>query len=442
MTKSIPKKDSSGTQETNIFANALKRLDEAAQFADIPPEALERLKHPKKMIQVSIPIRMDNGGLRIFQGYRVRHDHTRGPGKGGIRFHPNVNLDEVKALALWMTCKCAVMGLPFGGAKGGITVNPKELSRMELERLSRAYIARIAEFIGPKTDIPAPDVYTNPMIMGWMMMEYSKIAQEQSPAVITGKPIPLGGSLGREDATGRGGYYCIKELEEKKRWKPSKIRVAIQGFGNVGQNIARLLHADGYKIVAVSDSQGGIYKEEGFDIPSLIQNKNATRRLKAIYCTGSVCETIQVKSLSNKDLLELDVDILIPAALENQITEKNASKIKASNILELANGPITTEADKILNKKGVLVVPDILANGGGVTVSYFEWVQNNQGYYWSEEEVHAKLHTFMIREFNNVYHLMTNRKINMRTAAYVHALNRIGEAVEARGTSKYFLGNP
>ena len=341
-----------------------------------------------------------------------------------------------------MTCKCAVMGLPFGGAKGGITVNPKELSRMELERLSRAYIARIAEFIGPKTDIPAPDVYTNPMIMGWMMMEYSKIAQEQSPAAITGKPIPLGGSLGREDATGRGGYYCIKELEEKKRWKPSKIRVAIQGFGNVGQNIARLLHADGYKIVAVSDSQGGIYKEEGFDIPSLIQNKNATRRLKAIYCTGSVCETIQVKSLSNKDLLELDVDILIPAALENQITEKNASKIKASNILELANGPITTEADKILNKKGVLVVPDILANGGGVTVSYFEWVQNNQGYYWSEEEVHAKLHTFMIREFNNVYHLMTNRKINMRTAAYVHALNRIGEAVEARGTSKYFLGNP
>ena len=440
MPKKTQKTQTGEYTDGGIYENALTRLDEAKKYAKIDPEVIERLKHPKKILQVSIPLRMDDGSLKIFQGYRVRHDHTRGPGKGGIRFHPNVSLDEIKSLAFWMTFKCAVVGIPFGGAKGGVTINPKELSKMELERLSRNFMARIAEFIGPHTDIPAPDVYTNPMIMGWMMDEYSKIAQEQCPSIVTGKPIPLGGSLGRDDATARGGYYCIKELEAKKQWNPSKIRVAIQGFGNVGQHCARLFHNDGYKIVAVSDSQGGIYSEEGFDAPSLIQQKNETRRLEAVYCSGSLCEKVDAQKITNEQLLELDVDILVPAALEDVLTVKNASKVKAKIILELANGPTTVKADKILNKKDMLIIPDILANAGGVTVSYFEWVQNNQGYYWTEEDVHQKLQAIMVREFTNVYNLMEKNKIDMRTAAYTHALNRIGEAIEAKGTRRYFAG--
>ena len=305
---------------------------------------------PKAVLQVSIPVRMDDGSLRVFKGYRVRHNNHRGPTKGGIRYHPNVSLDEVKALAFWMTCKCAVVGIPYGGAKGGIIVDPRELSHMELERLSRGFIEEAANFIGPDVDIPAPDVYTNARIMGWMMDEYSKIKRQYSPAVITGKPIPLGGSLGRDDATGRGAYYCIKELEKKKHWKPSDITVAVQGFGNAGQHVAKLLHADGYRIVAVSDSKGGIYKPEGFDVPSLIQFKNESRKLKAVYCDGSLCEAIDADTITNEELLELDVDVLIPAALENQITENNVNNIMAKTIVEVANGPTTSAADKVLAK--------------------------------------------------------------------------------------------
>ncbi|MCH7990145.1 MAG: Glu/Leu/Phe/Val dehydrogenase, partial [Planctomycetes bacterium] len=356
------------TQETNIFDDALRRLDRAFEYADIDQEAVERLKHPKQILEVSIPVRMDDGTLRIFTGYRVRHDDTRGPTKGGIRYHPDVNLAEVKALAFWMTFKCAVVGLPFGGAKGGITVNPKELSRMELERLTRGFTEQIADFIGPETDVPAPDVYTNAMIMGWIMDEYSKIHRRRTPGVVTGKPIPLGGSLGREDATGRGAYYCIKELEHKHGWNPEDMRVAVQGFGNAGQHVLRLLHADGYRVVAVSDSRGGIYNEDGFDIPSLIHVKNESRKLQAVYCDGSVCEAVKSDTITNAQLLELDVDLLIPAALENQITIKNAKRIRAPVIIEVANGPITSEADKILNDNKKLIVPDILANAGGVTV--------------------------------------------------------------------------
>ena len=424
--------------EYNIFEDAIKRLDEAFKYAEIDQEALELLKHPKMIIQVSIPVRMDDGSLRVFDGYRVRHDDTRGPGKGGIRFHHNVNLSEVKALAFWMTCKCAVVGLPFGGGKGGVIVNPKELSRMELERLSRGFIRQIADFIGPEIDVPAPDVYTNAMIMGWMMDEYSKIVRQRTPAVITGKPIPLGGSLGRDDATGRGAYYCLKELENKRGWNPAKIRVAVQGFGNAGQHISRLLHEDGYKVVAVSDSKGGIYKSEGFDIPSLIYTKNETRQLRAVYCDGSVCEAVDADSISNEELLELDVDVLIPAALENQITKDNADKIKASTIVEVANGPTTSDADEALKLKETLIIPDILANAGGVTVSYFEWVQNKAGYYWSAEEVNSKLQAIMAKEFNKVYDLMEAKRIDMRTAAYAHSLSRIGEAIESQGTKSYF----
>ena len=339
-----------------------------------------------------------------------------------------------------MTFKCAVAGLPFGGAKGGVIVNPKELSHLELERLTRGFIEQIADFIGPETDIPAPDMYTNAMIMGWMMDEYSKIHRRKTLAVITGKPIPLGGSLGRDDATGRGAYYCIKELERKRGAKPSDVRVAIQGFGNAGQHLARLLHADGYRVVAVSDSRGGIFKEDGFDIPSLIHIKNESRQLKAVYCEGSVCEAVNAENISNEALLELNVDLLIPAALENQITEANAERIRAPVIVEVANGPVTTAADRVLNQRGILVVPDILANAGGVTVSYFEWVQNRAGLSWPVEQVHRQLKEIMTREFNVVHDLMERRGIDMRTAAYAVGLSRIGEAIAAQGTARYFAG--
>ena len=429
------------SENVDLFADAVRRLDRAFEYAQIDEEALEKLKHPKAILQVSIPVRMDDGSLRIFTGYRVRYNDVRGPTKGGIRYHPDVNLSEVTALAFWMTFKCAAVGLPFGGAKGGIVVNPKELSPMELERLSRGFIQQIADFIGPETDVPAPDVYTNAMIMGWMMDEYSKITRRHTPAVITGKPIPLGGSLGRDDATGRGAYYCIKQLETKRQWKPEEIRVAVQGFGNAAQSVARLLHADGYRIVAVSDSRGAIYKETGFDVPSLIHIKNESRRLMAVYCDGSVCEAVEADTITNEQLLELDVDLLIPAAMENQITDENAARIKAPVIVEVANGPITSEADEILNKSGeTLIVPDILANAGGVTVSYFEWVQNKAGDYWPLERVQERLSEIMIREFNAIYDLMQKLETDMRTAAYAHALTRIGEAIQSQGTMSYFAG--
>jgi len=426
--------------DRDIFRDAIQRLDRAFEYADIDEEAVERLKHPKQVLEVSIPVRMDDGSLRVFTGYRVRHDDTRGPTKGGIRYHPAVDLAEVKALAFWMTFKCAVVRLPYGGGKGGVIVNPKELSRMELERLTRGFIAQIADFIGPETDVPAPDVYTNAMIMGWMMDEYSKIHRRRTPAVITGKPIPLGGSLGRVDATGRGAYYCIKELEKKRGWKPEDIRVAVQGFGNAGQHVARLLHGDGYRMVGVSDSRGGIYSPDGFDIPSLIHVKEESRRLQAIYCEESVCSTVHADSITNEELLELDVDILVPAALENQITAANADRIQARIIVEVANGPTTSDADQILNQNGKLVVPDILANAGGVTVSYFEWVQNKGGYYWTEDDVQKRLHEIMAREFDAVHDLMEQKNIDMRTAAYALALSRIGEAIASQGTATYFAG--
>ena len=429
---------SAESESRNSFERAVARLDEAARHAALHTEVIERLKFAKSILTVSVPVRMDDGSLQVFEGHRVRHNDLRGPGKGGLRYHPDVNLDEVKTLAFCMTCKCAVMDLPFGGAKGGIAVDPKSLSTRELERLSREFVGRIADFIGPETDIPAPDVYTNARIMGWMMDEYSKVVRKRTPGVITGKPLALGGSRGRDTATGFGGYVCIKELEKEEGWVPGETTVAVQGFGNAGQAIARLLYNDGYKVVAVSDSKGGIYRKEGFDIDSLIQTKNETRELKAVYCEGSVCEAVDADVLDNEEILALDVDILVPAALSGVVSENNAGDLRARTILELANGPIDDAADAILAEKGVRVIPDILANAGGVTVSYFEWVQNRSGDYWSEDEVRKRLRTRMREQFRAVRDLAEEHDVTLRTAAYILALKRIGDAVEALGTSRYF----
>ncbi len=421
-----------------LFDDAMQRLNTAMQYTDLDDEIALRVGTPKSCLEVSVPVRRDDGSLTFFRGYRVRHDDTRGPTKGGLRYHPSVSLDEVKSLAFWMTFKCAVVGVPFGGAKGGISVDAKSLSPMELERLSRGFIRLTADFIGPDVDIPAPDMYTNERIMGWMMDEYSTIRRQHVPAVITGKPVSMGGSEGRTDATGRGAYYCIRELADRHGMEPSTTTIAIQGFGNAGQHVARLLHKDGYRIVAVSDSKGAVFRPEGFDIPSLIRTKKETRLVQAVYCDGALCTTTDAQQMTNEELLELKVDILIPAALENQITAENAPRIQAKHIIEVANGPITSEADTILNAKGIEVVPDILANAGGVTVSYFEWLQNRAGSYWELQEVHQKLQAIMSREFKRIFDLHLEIKTDMRTAAYVHAIRRIGETMEAKGTCSYF----
>ena len=423
---------------SSMFSQAIEQLDQAAKFIEVEAEVIEQLKHPKSCIEVSIPVRMDDGSLQVFQGYRVRHNSSRGPTKGGIRFHPEVSLDEVKTLAFWMTIKCAVVGIPLGGGKGGVIVDPKRLSQLEVERLSRGYVQQLVDFIGPKTDVPAPDVYTNPMIMGWMMDEYSKIQRQYCPAVITGKPVAMGGSVGRDDATARGGYYCLKELEAQRGWDPSQITMAVPGFGNAGQHIARLLHADGYRVVAVSDSKGGVYRPDGLHIPSVIYTKQQSREVKAVYCEGTVCETVAAQSITNDELLALDVDVLIPAALENVITAHNAAAVRAKVILELANGPVNAAADAVLEQAGALVIPDILANAGGVTVSYFEWAQNNSGVYWDLAEVHQRLKRIMTREFGHVYRLMERYATSMRTAAYIHGVSRLKETIQAQGTQSHF----
>lgn len=423
----------------SLFTDASKRLETALKYVSISDDVIEHLKYPKASLSVSIPVRMDDGSLKIFQGYRVRYDDTRGPTKGGVRYHPNVSLDEVQSLAFWMTFKCAVLNLPYGGGKGGITLNPKTLSRMELERLSRSYIDAIADFIGPDVDILAPDVYTNAMIMGWMMDQYSIIRRQITPAVVTGKPIAMGGSAGRDGATATGAFFTMEAILPKFDRVPQETTVAIQGFGKAGAVLAELLARAGYKVVAVSDSQGGIYAKKGLDIPSIRQYKTTTQGVKAVYCQSSVCNIVEHEILTNEDLLSLDVDVLIPAALENQITEDNVDTIKAKYIFEVANGPITSAADKRLSAKGIYVFPDILVNAGGVTVSYFEWVQNRSGLYWSFEEVNQRLRQKMVEETEKIWSISQELAISMRTAAYVHALNRLGEARKAKGTRDYYV---
>ncbi len=427
------------TESLSLLSDASKRLEKAIKYVSISEDASERLKHPKTSLSVSIPVRMDNGSLRIFQGYRVRYDDTRGPGKGGVRYHPNVSMDEVQSLAFWMTFKCALLNLPFGGAKGGITLNPKELSKQELERLSRGYIEAIADFIGPDIDILAPDVYTNEMMMGWMMDQYSIIRRQISPGVVTGKPITMGGSQGRNTATGTGAFFIMQAMLHKFELKPEKTTIAVQGLGNAGMVVAELLNKAGYKIVAVSDSQGGIYNENGLDIPNIIQQKLKNRAISGMYCNDTVCNLGDNLMITNEELLTLNVDVLVPAALENQITETNAANVKAKYIFEVANGPITSAADAILESNGIYIFPDILVNAGGVTVSYFEWVQNRSGLYWNLTEVNEHLKQKMVVEAEEVWKTAHEFAIPMRTAAYVHALNRLGEALDAKGTRDYYL---
>lgn len=417
--------------ENEVFNSALKQIRKAYKYVRINEDVCKVLEHPKEILCASLVVQMDNGRLNIFPAVRVHYNDILGPTKGGIRYHPNVNEEEVKALAFRMTFKCAVTGIPFGGAKGGVAVDPKKLSIHELEHLSRAYIGAFADFIGPSKDIPAPDVYTNSTIMGWMLDEYNKITRKQNPAVITGKPINLGGSQGRDVSTGLGGYYIFKETA-KKLGLDNNIKIAIQGFGNAGMNMAKNLYEDGYKIVAVSDSRGAAYNENGLNIDEIAKAKE--KRKKGEVKSISVCESCKGnKEITNQELLELDVDVLIPAALERQITKYNADNIKAKLIIELANGPTTSGADEILNKKGVTIIPDILANSGGVIVSYFEWVQNKAGFYWTKEKVFERLREIIISSFNKVYDTAQKHNIDMRTAAYVVGLERIKDAIESKG---------
>ncbi|WP_430687412.1 Glu/Leu/Phe/Val family dehydrogenase [Leptolyngbya sp. AN02str] len=424
---------------SSLLSDANQRLEKALRYVTIDEDVATRLHYPKASLMVSIPVRMDNGSLRVFQGYRVRYDDSRGPTKGGVRFHPSVSMDEVQSLAFWMTFKCAVLNLPFGGAKGGITLNPKELSKFELERLTRGYVDAIADFIGPDIDIPAPDVYTNQMVMGWMMDQYSIIQRKITPAVVTGKPISMGGSLGRETATAMGAFFVMQRALPQLGQSPQDTTVAVQGFGNAGAIIAELLYHAGYKVVAVSDSKGGIYAPQGLDIPSVRHIKEANRQLKAVYCAASVCNDVEHDVITNEQLLELDVDVLVPAALENQITAENADRIKAKYIFEVANGPITSSADTMLEERGIEVFPDILVNAGGVTVSYFEWVQNRSGFYWPLEEVNNRLEKSMTVETENIWAIARDLKVSLRTAAYVHALNRLDAAIKAKGTRDYYM---
>ena len=408
----------------SVFANALKQLKQAQVYAKIPAAILEQLKRPERILQFSFPVAMDDGTIRVFEGYRVQYSSARGPYKGGLRYHPQTNLDEVKALAFWMAVKCAVVGIPLGGGKGGITVDPKKLSVGELERLTRAFVRRLAPFIGPEQDVPAPDVNTTPEIMAWVRDEYERVVGKKVPGVVTGKPLNFGGSAGRTPATAQGGMYVLAEVMEKLKLKPKQVTVAVQGMGNVGGIMAQLLHQAGFRVVAMSDSQSGIYNSKGLDVPIVERFKKQT---------GSLKNFPGAKLVTNAKLLELPVTILIPAALENQITEKNATRIKAKVVFELANGPTTPEADIKLARRKIIVVPDVLANAGGVTVSYFELVQNLQQYYWSEGEVMAKLKPIMVTAFKQIWQRAEQLKVTLRTAAFVIALERIGQAIEARG---------
>lgn len=406
------------------FTNAMTQLDRAASTMSLAQDLHEQLKTPKRLLTVSIPVRMDDGSTKVFIGYRSQFNDALGPFKGGIRFHPDVNEDEVKALSFWMTMKTAVVGLPLGGGKGGVIVNPKELSEGEIERLSRGYMRALYKYVGPTQDTPAPDVYTNPQIMSWMLDEYETLVGEKAPGVITGKPIALGGSQGRGFSTAQGGVYTLREAMKKLGKNPAETTVAIQGFGNAGSYMAEILAADGYKIVAVTDSRGGAMNEAGLDVAAVKQHKADTRAVEG--APGS-------QPISNEEILTMKVDVLVPAALENAITKDVAEKMQASVVVELANGPTTPEADTVLSDKGVLVIPDILANAGGVTVSYFEQVQNAMNYYWKEAEVLEKLDEIMTQSFADVWERKERYNVDMRTAAFVTALERVSEAMVLRG---------
>ena len=407
-----------------LFEDALKRVDAAADRLNLDENIYKILRKPKKQVIVSVPVEMDDGSIKVFDGYRVHYNVAMGPAKGGIRFHPNVTLDEVKTLAMWMTWKCAVANIPYGGAKGGIAVDPKKLSKKELERLTRRYIAEIIDLIGPDIDVPAPDVNTNPEIMGWIVDTYSMHMRRTVTSVVTGKPVFLGGSLGRKEATGRGVMLMVREAGKVFGLPIEKSTVAVQGFGNVGSIAASLIARQGAKVVALSDVNGGIYNKNGIDVDAA---------LKKVAETGTVTGLAGTQPITNEELLELNVDYLVPAALENQITEKNADKIQAKIIVEGANGPTTTKADKILHDRGIILIPDILSNAGGVTVSYFEWVQDREGYFWKESVVNERLEEIMVKAFKDVYGMSKKYNETMRMGAYMLAIKRVADVTKARG---------
>jgi glutamate dehydrogenase (NAD(P)+) len=411
----------------NPYENMLQVLDKAAAMLDLVENDYIALKYPERELKVAIPVEMDDGSVKVFEGYRVQHSSSRGPCKGGIRYHQDVDIDEVKALAAWMSFKCAVVNIPYGGGKGAVKVNPKELSRNELKSLTRRYTAMILPLIGPEKDIPAPDVNTNAEIMGWIMDTYSMFMGYTVPGVVTGKPLEVGGSLGRKEATGRGVLFMTQEMLHRMGLPVLGTRVAVQGAGNVGGVAAKLLQASGCKIVALSDVSGGIYRKTGLDIQEALEFINSGKRLLADY------DVQDVQHITNEELLTVDCDVLVPAALENQITEGIAKKVLAKVIVEGANGPTTVEADRVLEARGIKVVPDILANAGGVVVSYFEWVQNIQSLMWDEEEINKTLEKIMIRAFNEVWDKSREKNTSMRMGAYMVAIDRIVKAKRIRG---------
>jgi len=410
-------------KDLNPLANAERQFEEAAALLNLPPGLKEVIKRPRRATIVSLPVAMDDGSLRVFTGYRVQHSIVRGPAKGGIRYHPDVSLEEVQALAAWMTWKCAVVNIPFGGGKGGVVCDPRTMSKGELERLTRRYAADLSDLFGPESDVPAPDVNTNEQVMAWIVDTYSMHERRTEYAVVTGKPLEVGGSAGRREATGRGVLFCIREACAHLKMPIAGARVAVQGFGNVGSVSADLLARDGAKIVAVSDVTGSVHQPGGLDVPALIQWV-ADHRGVAGFPGGKPLTT---------PIVEADCDILIPAALENQITHENAARVRAKIVAEGANGPTTTDADKILEKMGVFVIPDILCNSGGVTVSYFEWVQNRMGFYWPEREVNERLEHTMVEAFRGVLVKAVEHKVNMRVAAFMVAIERVVKVIMLRG---------
>ncbi len=410
--------------ETNPFEAMMSRFDRAAQLLELDPDLYAFLRVPSRELKVYVPVRMDSGHIEVFEGYRVQHNIARGPAKGGIRYSPDVTLEEVKALAAWMTWKCAVVNVPFGGGKGGVICDPSQMSLGELERMTRRYAAELIDFIGPEKDVPAPDMNTNEQTMAWIMDTYSMHARHTVTAVVTGKPIALGGSAGRREATGRGVLFVVNEAIKRFNLTPAQTSVVVQGSGNVGGIGAELMHEAGYKVIAISDVYGGIYNAAGLDIPAALSHLRATRSFEGF--PGA-------EAVSNSELLEIECDVLVPAATENQITSQNADRIKCKVLAEGANGPTTANADQILHNKGIFVIPDILANAGGVTVSYFEWVQDRMGYFWTEDIVNQRLQDIMVASFNDVCRYADKHNVDTRTAAYMLAIDRVAYDTRVRG---------
>lgn len=419
----VQKPGNKQSETKDLLSSTQLIIKEAVQNLGYTDDVYELLKEPLRTITVRIPVRMDDGSIKIFTGYRSQHNDAVGPTKGGVRFHPEVNEAEVKALSIWMSLKCGIANLPYGGGKGGIICDPRNMSFRELERLSRGYVRAISQIVGPTKDIPAPDVYTNSQIMAWMMDEYSRLREFDSPGFITGKPVVLGGSQGRETATARGVTICIEEAVKKKNIELQGARIVIQGFGNAGSFLAKFMHEAGAKVIGISDAYGALYDPEGLDIDYLLERRDSYGTITTLF----------TNVITNQELLEKECDILVPAAISNQITAENAGRIKAAIVVEAANGPTSLEATKILDERGVLLVPDILASTGGVTVSYFEWVQNNQGYYWSEDEVAEKLRNVMVASFEEIYQTSQARNVDMRLAAYMVGIRKPAEASRYRG---------